>query len=377
MVTASELLGIGSSGGGSSQIESTVDSGSSLSAGEPVSINAAGEFVPFDGSLPLFGIATTAAAGGATTTITSVAAFAGTVGTFASASDLNGQSIDIDVATMAIDTGNTGLSTGGTLQATRWSNDGTKAFRMDSDDIVREFNLSTAYDLTTGVAGATVSLSSDDSGMAGLDFSADGTKMYTIGTTNDNIYEYTLSSPYAISTASSPATFSVPNETYVGITISEDGKYLLTVTSSTDIVRSYLLSTPNDLSTAALDSQVTLSGANGAASFSPTGDKMYLLRSGDFHEYGIPTNFDLASGITFDDSFNTPTSRCFDISTDGVNILVDAQNYTNTPVVSPLTIDSGTYVYSDNSGNLTNTDTGNFVGFKATPTQLIFIDEPA
>ena len=45
------------------------------------------------------------------------------------------------------------------------------------------------------------SVSSEDANARGITFNHDGTKMYVTGTTNDKIYEYTLTSAFDISTA--------------------------------------------------------------------------------------------------------------------------------------------------------------------------------
>jgi len=380
MVKASELLGIGASGGGSAQIESTVATGSSIAAGQAVSVNAAGEFVPFDGSLPLFGVASAAAGSGATTTITSVAQFAGTVVTFANASELNGEVKDIDLTTAALDSGNTFALTG----VIKWNGDGTGFTRLASNTLT-DYSLSVAYDLTTAVAGASLSLAGDDSQMNEFCFGKGGNKLYTIGLANDDIYEYNLSSPYAGATASLVTSLSIPALTYQGIDISADGKYILVVEDGSDTARMYTLGTAFSVATGALTStSPVIANQIRDCLIGSTGDKIFILDdSGNaIEEYSLSTDYNLTTlNTTPANSFvvdNFATSMS--VSSDFVNVVVassNLKNYTNTPITTPVTIDSGVYVYSDSSGKLTSNNTGNFVGFKVTPTQLIFTEEPA
>jgi len=379
MVSASQLLGIGSSGGGSAQIESTVDSGSSLTAGQTVSINSSGEFVPFDGTLPLFGIATSDAAGGATTTVTSVEAFAGTVSTFANASDLNGSVTEIDLSTAAIDTGNTGSLSGN--NGIQFNSNGSQVITLDNTSL-REYNLSPNFDLTSASIGNTVSLSGQDSTMQAFCFGAAGTKMYAAGLANNRIYEYDVGTAYNINTLSFVNFFSVPSESIRGISISPDGKYMLAIFDTSDAIRMYTLGTAYDITTASQTSTTTLSGTWRDCYLGAAGDKVYLTNTfgtNTVREYSLGTAYDVSTLNTT--PVNTITSsfvEAFAVSEDKTKLLIHpvAQIYDNTPSTSTITIDSGSFVYSDNSGNLTTADTGNFVGFKATPTQLIFTQEP-
>lgn len=111
-----------------------------------------------------------------------------------------------------------------------------------STDYITQYNLTTAWDLTTAVAGADVSIGSQDSTPQGLSFKPDGTKMYVLGGTNDRVYEYDLSPAWFISTASyTGANFYVgaqetsPN----GIFFKDDGSSMFIVGSQVDAVFKY------------------------------------------------------------------------------------------------------------------------------------------
>ena len=93
--------------------------------------------------------------------------------------------------------------------------DGTKVYltegRVDPDDKTYQFSLSTAWDLTT-VSYDSVALdhSSYTNNSQGAQFNDDGTKFYAMDAPGHSIIEYTLSTAYALNTAS------FTSETYIG-----------------------------------------------------------------------------------------------------------------------------------------------------------------
>jgi hypothetical protein len=84
-----------------------------------------------------------------------------------------------------------------------FSPDGLKMFVLgDSGNEVNEYILSTAWVVSSAVFAVTFSVSSQDGNPAGLFFRADGTKMYIVGDLNNTVYQYTLSAPWSIASAS-------------------------------------------------------------------------------------------------------------------------------------------------------------------------------
>ena len=75
--------------------------------------------------------------------------------------------------------------------------DGTSLFAFGEDAVLREFTMSTAFDLSTATQGSTWS-GYDNHYPKGLDFNYDGTKMYVLATQEDVIEEYTLSTAWDI-----------------------------------------------------------------------------------------------------------------------------------------------------------------------------------
>lgn len=118
---------------------------------------------------------------------------------------------------------------------------------------VTEYTLSTPWSVSTATSGATFSVSSQDTAPRGLFFRPDGMKMYMIGSTNDTVYQYALTSPYSIATASYESkSFSVASQDIspTGVWFRPNGLTMYVVGSTGDSVYQYTLSTAWDVSTA-------------------------------------------------------------------------------------------------------------------------------
>lgn len=130
----------------------------------------------------------------------------------------------------------------------RFKPDGTKLFFQDSiDDAIKEYTLSTAWDLSTASLTHTLDVSSLAVGETGLEMKPDGTKMYVTDVTNDEIRQYALSTAWDLSTATSELTVSSPHNNPYNIQFKPDGTKVYLGTT-TDIIE-YPLSTAWDLST--------------------------------------------------------------------------------------------------------------------------------
>lgn len=130
---------------------------------------------------------------------------------------------------------------------------GTK-FYFAVEGAVYQYNLSTAYDLSTGAyAVKTFSFAAQETGAQDIKFSADGTKMYVLGTVNERIYQYTLSTPWDVSTAVYSTLNFLANAQEInpfGFCFSLDGSKMLIIGTNNDALFQYTLSTPWNISTA-------------------------------------------------------------------------------------------------------------------------------
>ncbi len=126
-------------------------------------------------------------------------------------------------------------------------------------DTVYQYSLSTAWDVTTAAyASKNKDVSAQDTNPQSIAFGDDGSKMYILGSTNDRIFQYTLSTPWDVSTATYASKFlSVASQENApqGMAFSNDGKKVLVVGSTNDTVYQYSLSTAWDISTGSYDSK--------------------------------------------------------------------------------------------------------------------------
>jgi sugar lactone lactonase YvrE len=174
-----------------------------------------------------------------------------------------------------------------------------------STDAVYQYSLSTAYDLSTiSYDSVSFSVSSQDLLPIGISFNADGTKMFILGDTNDTVFQYSLTTGFDLSSASyDSVSFSVSSQNTGahGIDFSSDGTKMFISGDSNDTVYQYTLSTGFDLTTASYDS-VSFSVATQdkfpeSIRFNPDGTKMFMVgRDTDaIYQYSLSTAYDLST----------------------------------------------------------------------------------
>lgn len=179
-----------------------------------------------------------------------------------------------------------------------FSPDGLRLFVASNEfyEIV-QYNLSSAFDLTTATySGNSYDVSSIDQSVYGLAFSYDGSRMFLVGEDGNNIYQFSLPTPFDLASVVFEFSFYVGNEIYPsGISVSRDGRHIIVVGSS-DMV-SYTLNTPFDLADGAKYNGVDFdfsdqdSYGTGIAT-SAEGDKIFVLGSDNF----IISQYDVSVG---------------------------------------------------------------------------------
>lgn len=135
---------------------------------------------------------------------------------------------------------------------------GTKMYVCGtSGDDVNEYTLSTAWDITTATFVTVFSTAAQDSAPQDIFFKPDGLSMFVLGSTNDTVFQYTLTVAWDVSTASYGGIFySVTSQDTgpVGIWFKPDGLVMYIVGSGTDTIFQYTLSTAWNVSTASYGS---------------------------------------------------------------------------------------------------------------------------
>ena len=113
-----------------------------------------------------------------------------------------------------------------------FNSDGTKLFLVDQggDDAIEEFDLSTAYDVST--CTNVEEHFAGEFNLVGIEFNPSGTKLFIYDTTGtDKIKQYSLNSPYNLSsltlqkqsTGTSDKNFQTIESQPMGFTFSSDG----------------------------------------------------------------------------------------------------------------------------------------------------------
>jgi len=104
----------------------------------------------------------------------------------------------------------TGVGNEDQVRTLTFKPDGTRMFvGGKTQDKIREYILTTPFDLRSGVSVGSLSASlasSSDGGMRNIQLHSDGSILYVAGDGNNNIHKYTLSTPWDITTISSTST---------------------------------------------------------------------------------------------------------------------------------------------------------------------------
>jgi DNA-binding beta-propeller fold protein YncE len=181
--------------------------------------------------------------------------------------------------------------------------DGTKMYIIGStNDSVYEYNLSTAWDISTASYVQLFSVASQEITPVGLFFKPDGTKMYICGATGDDVNEFSLSTAWDISTASYVQLFSVASQETnpTGVFFKPDGNKMYITGNNGQDVNEYDLSTAWDISTASFLQSFSVAAQEASPRgvfFKPDGNKMYVTGSAgqNVNEYNLSTAWNIST----------------------------------------------------------------------------------
>jgi len=177
--------------------------------------------------------------------------------------------------------------------------DGTKMYVMgDSNNSVFQYSLSTAWDISTAsYDSVSFNVLSQEGSPYGLTFKPDGTKMYISGEQQDTVFQYGLSTAWDLSTASYDSvsfSASAQEASVTAVEFSSDGTKMFVIGYSGDDVNEYALSPAWDLSSASYVQNFSVAAqATFPASirFKPDGTKMYILKDpSNFYQYSTASS---------------------------------------------------------------------------------------
>lgn len=215
--------------------------------------------------------------------------------------------------------------------------DGKKLYLAGNNNkTIFQYTLTTAWDLSTMVYDSiSKSVNGEDSGVGAVSFSPDGTQMYYLGKTNDAVYQYALSNPWDVSTASyTSLSLSVASQdgNPQGISFRPDGKKMYIVGFDNKTVFQYSLATAWNISTATYDTVSLSTNAQDVTpteiSFKPDGTKMYIqgAAADSVYQYNLTTAWDLSTAsydsVAVSANAQDTDSEAFFFSTDGTKLYV-------------------------------------------------------
>jgi len=241
------------------------------------------------------------------------------------------------------------------------------------------------FDVSTAVYSQSFSVSAQENSPQGIEFNTDGTKMFVIGTTGDDVNEYALSTGFDVSTASFTDSFSIASQDGVpyDLAFNTDGTKMFILGEQTGYVYQYTLSTGFDVSTASYDSVSFNFGPQESAphglTFNTLGTKMFIVgSSGDnVNEYALSTGFNVSTA-SFTDAFSVGTQdtnpRDIAFNTDGTKMFVVGQTGQDVNEYALSTgFDVSTASYSQNFSIGTQDTQPNGIAFNTDGTKMFIV----
>lgn len=191
------------------------------------------------------------------------------------------------------------------IQGVFVGNEGTKMYIIGhTNDQISEYTLTTAYDVSTSSYVGSMSVSALTNYPQDICFDKTGAHMYFIDASNARVYQYDLSTPWSISTATQDGYLAVGGicPSPDGLFISTDGSKMIMISDSNDEFSTINLSTAYDITTGTQASKdLSISAKDdypGAVSCSNDGTKYWFIgRGGDkVYEYTLTTPWDCTTG---------------------------------------------------------------------------------
>ena len=217
-----------------------------------------------------------------------------------------------------------------------FSVDGSSMYIVGStNDRVYQFSLSTNFDVTTAVYSTAKSVSAQASTPFEIRFSSDGYHMYVLCSTNNRIYQYDSPTAFNANHADYELTFDpTANATDpFGFCLSEDGSRLLVVSKSQKAIYQYNLTVDFVLSSAAYsgNSLDVSSQMNNpiSATLTVSGTKLFVLdnSSSAVFQYQMSSANDLSTATYSNKSFSltsqgTGSRQTVEFSRDGSSMYI-------------------------------------------------------
>jgi len=192
--------------------------------------------------------------------------------------------------------------------------DGLSMFILgNTNDTVFQYTLSSAFDISTAsYASKSFSVTSQETTPLGLWFKPDGTVMYIVGSSNDTVFQYNLGTAWDVSTASyASISFVVSQDTAPNqVNLSADGLTMWIVGTTGDDINQYALGTAFNVSTAVFENNFYVgfqeNSPQGMFIDSTAANRVYIVGATNDTVFQYNTATNSISAVT--DVFNTTSN---------------------------------------------------------------------
>ena len=149
----------------------------------------------------------------------------------------------------------------GVVEGITFSLDGTIAYALVGSSVIYQYNLSTAFDLTTltynNVSFNAASFTGTTSSATGIWVDDSGTRFYVLSDSTDNIDQFSMSTAHDLVNMTHVASVNLTTldgeSSHTGMAIKSDGTKLFFIGASGDSIYSFSMSTPWDITTLTYD----------------------------------------------------------------------------------------------------------------------------
>jgi len=204
---------------------------------------------------------------------------------------------------------------------------GDVALVTASDQYVKDNPPSgTPFDITSSQFAFDTDIGTQDSSPTGIAWNDDGSRLYEVGAGSARIYQYTVSTPFDITTASFSTDIASQDSNPQGIAWNDDGSRLYEVGDSSDRIYQYTVSTPFDITTASFSTDIaTQDSFPRGIAWNDDGSRLYESGGDNIYQYTVSSPFDIATA-SFDTSIKTNNNeadaRGLAFSNDGTQMVV-------------------------------------------------------
>lgn len=272
-------------------------------------------------------------------------------------------STPFDISTLGSEQGPQDVPSSDDIEGFEFNNDGTSLVTVEQTaQEFREYHLSTAYDPTT-ITSTGTTLGAKGSKPSGVTFGKDGTRLYQSNSGNNetSVYQWNLSTAYDISTASYETSLSIGEDSFIqDVVVSNDGTVLIIGGDSPDQMVAYDLSTPYEVDSGSYDTNYeNFSTTVNAITLSNAENQIFCMQGSNLDEVLVDVEEKSGTGSLSTDTTVgfTPTTAVLEDTTEG-ELVVD---YTledgngNTVAISDSDVGSEVDTSALSSGSITLT----------------------